>query len=69
MAGFPATTNSSGTSFVTTEPAPTADPSPITTPGNIVQLAPILAPFLTIVGGSLLHLPLEGGYLSFVNTV
>src|SRR5271157_1413362 len=49
-AGFPATTVLSGTSFVTTLPAPTMAFSPMVTPQRIVELVPIEAPFLTTVG-------------------
>jgi len=57
------------TSLVTTEPAPTLAPSPMVKLGRIVQFAPIVAPAFTTVGGSSLHFPLDGAYLSFVNTV
>ena len=40
-AGLPATIVHGGTSFVTTEPAPTTAPSPIVTPFKIIQLKPI----------------------------
>lgn len=40
LAGLPPTTAQSGTSFVTTEPAPTTTPSPMVMPGTIVTLAP-----------------------------
>ena len=39
----------SGTSLVTTAPAPTNAFLPIFIPGKMVALAPILAPFSTIV--------------------
>lgn len=39
-AGFPATTTWSGTSFVTTLPAPTVTPRPMVTPGRTMQLPP-----------------------------
>ena len=44
-AGFPATIVLSGTSLVTTEPAPTMALSPIVTLGKMVACAPIHAPF------------------------
>jgi len=46
-AGFPMTTAPGGTSLTTTDPAPTRAFSPMTIPGNIVEFAPIFAPFLT----------------------
>src|SRR5215510_4766172 len=46
-AGFPATTAPAGTSLVTTLPAPTVAPSPISTPQRMVALEPIDAPRLT----------------------
>src|SRR5574343_1411654 len=49
FAGFPTTVVSGGTSFVTTDPAPTTAFSPMITPQRIVLLAPIVAPFLTRV--------------------
>ena len=49
MAGFPATTASSGTSLVTTLPAPTKEFAPIIIPGSSVEFAPIFA-FFFIVG-------------------
>ena len=49
-AGLPATTAPSGTSFVTTLPAPTVARSPMTTPQRIVAPEPIEAPRLTVVG-------------------
>jgi len=41
LAGFPATIVQGGTSFVTTDPAPTIEPSPIVTPFKIIELKPI----------------------------
>ena len=43
LAGLPATTASSATSFVTTLPAPTKAFLPIRTAGRIVEFAPSLA--------------------------
>ena len=43
LAGLPATTVHGGTSFVTTEPAPTIAPSPIVTPFSIIAFIPIQA--------------------------
>jgi hypothetical protein len=40
LAGLPATHTLSGTSFVTTLPAPTVTPRPIVTPGRMMQLPP-----------------------------
>ena len=40
----------SGTSFVTTAPAPTIAPSPMVTPARIMAPLPIEAPRLTRVG-------------------
>lgn len=48
-AGLPQTTALGGTSFVTTEPAPTMAPSPMMIPGRMVAFAPMEAPFLTTV--------------------
>src|SRR5713226_1288144 len=48
-AGTPTTIAKSGTSRVTTAPAPTNAPSPIVTPASIVALLPIEARRLTIV--------------------
>ncbi|KAK1709760.1 hypothetical protein BDP67DRAFT_408423 [Colletotrichum lupini] len=39
-AGLPATATKSGTSFVTTLPAPTVTPLPMVTPGRTIQLPP-----------------------------
>ena len=50
FAGFPATTVLSGTSFVTTLPAPTMEFSPMVTPGRIVAAIPIHAFFLICIG-------------------
>src|SRR5947208_3668777 len=44
LAGTPATTTPGGTSFVTTDPAPTIAPGPITTPGRTTQWTPTNAP-------------------------
>src|SRR5688572_32580689 len=41
LAGFPATTQPEGTDLVTTEPAPTTQPSPISTPGMMRLLPPM----------------------------
>ena len=49
VAGFPVTTEKSGTFRVTTEPAPTIALSPIVIPGKIVAFAPIDAPFFMVV--------------------
>ncbi len=43
LAGFPATTESAGTSLVTTLQAPTIAPAPIVMPGMIKALAPMKA--------------------------
>lgn len=43
LAGFPATTEKSGTSFVTTLPAPTMAPFPIVTSFRMMALKPIQA--------------------------
>lgn len=45
-AGFPATTQLSSTSFVTTEPAPTTELTPMVTPESIMLPDPIQALFL-----------------------
>ena len=58
----------SATSLVTTEPAPTLAFSPMVKLGKIVEFAPMVEPLPTIVGGSSLHLPRDGAYLSFVKT-
>ena len=50
FAGFPATMELSGTSLVTTLPAPTIEFSPIVTPGRIVAAIPIHAFFLMWIG-------------------
>lgn len=39
-AGLPATTQSGGTSLVTTLPAPTTEPSPIVMPGSTITPPP-----------------------------
>src|SRR5439155_15152218 len=49
-AGFPATTVSAGTSFVSTLPAPTTARSPTVIPQSTVTLDPIDAPAFTSVG-------------------
>ncbi len=51
-AGFPTTVAPSGTSFVTTLPAPTNAFVPIVIPPNIVALDPIDAPVFTTTGKS-----------------
>lgn len=51
FAGFPATTQFSGTSFVTTEPAPITASFPIVTPDKIVEFEPIHT-FLPILIGA-----------------
>ena len=50
FAGFPATTQFLGISFVTTEPAPITELSPIVTPGKTIAPAPIhtLLPMLIL---------------------
>lgn len=53
LAGFPTTTVLGSTFFVTTAPEPTTAFSSIVTPGLIIALAPIHAPFFTRTG---LHL-------------
>src|SRR3989344_6763504 len=58
LAGFPATITLSGTSLVTTDPAPTMEFSPIVIPPSIVALAPMEAPFLTIVASGFQSLPI-----------
>ena len=45
LAGLPTTIQLGGTSFVTTDPAPISEFSPIDT-GNIVELLPMVTPFL-----------------------
>src|SRR5690348_10985051 len=50
-AGLPTTTACGGTERVTTAPAPTIAPVPISMPGRIVAFAPIEAPSWTIVRG------------------
>ena len=49
LAGLPNTTVLAGTSFVTTDPAPTNAPSPMVNPGRIVAFEPMLAPRRTKV--------------------
>src|SRR5437879_3450002 len=51
-AGFPATITPSGTSLVTTAPAPTIALAPIVTPGRITAPLPIAARRLTRIGSS-----------------
>lgn len=63
-AGLPYQTSYGGTSFVTTDPAPIKAPCPMVTPGKIVTLAPIEAPFLTRVSSQASFD--AGGRLSFV---
>jgi hypothetical protein len=48
-AGFPVTTTPGGTSCVTTAPAPTIAPWPISMPGRSVAFAPMDAPARTTV--------------------
>src|SRR5512143_277291 len=75
LAGTPTTTVLSGTSFVTTLPAPTIAFSPMVTPHRIVVLVPMEAPFFTRVGTtfqspSVCRRPspaVERGYLSLIN--
>lgn len=55
-AGTPAIKLYGGTSFVTTLPAATTEHSPIVTPGNIIDFAPIQQLSLIITG------ELIGGY-------
>ena len=50
LAGFPATIQYEGTSFVTTLFAPITAPSPIVRPGNIVTLSPTQTFFPIITG-------------------
>ena len=49
-AGFPATTTLSGTSFVTTLPAPTVTPLPMLTPWRTMQLPPNQQSSPTLIG-------------------
>src|SRR5207249_4532806 len=51
-AGTPATTAPSGTSLVTTAPAPTTAPSPIVTPGMMIAPVPMAARCFTRMGSS-----------------
>src|SRR5678809_1751260 len=67
-AGFPMTTAPGGTSLATTDPAPTRAFSPMTTPGRMVLLAPIFAPFLMTGPTSESLTPGESGYFALVNT-
>ena len=60
FAGFPATILLSGTSFVTTLPAPTIEFSPIVTPGSIVDEIPIHAFFLIWIGFAMVPLLFSG---------
>ncbi|MDN3649303.1 hypothetical protein QWZ13_10295 [Reinekea marina] len=57
----------SATSFVTTEPAPTIEFSPIVIPGNTVALAPMLAPFLIVIPRNLSGYCFDRGITSLVN--
>src|SRR5713101_5052219 len=57
LAGFPATIALSGTSRVTTLPAPTMAFSPMTTFERIVAPDPIDAPFLTSVASTFQSFP------------
>src|SRR5437764_14786025 len=50
LAGLPATTAPAGTFLVTTLPAPTVAPSPITIPQRIVAPEPMEAARLIVVG-------------------
>src|SRR5665647_3050569 len=56
----------SGTSLVTTEPAPTSASFPTVTPGKITQPAPREAPDFTLILRRT-QSPLTLGYLSLVN--
>ncbi len=49
LAGTPVATAPSGTSFVTTEPAPMTAPFPIRTPANIIAPTPSHASSSTII--------------------
>src|SRR5439155_22404308 len=51
-AGTPTTTAPSGTSLVTTAPAPTTAPSPMVTPGMMIAPVPMAARHLTRIGSS-----------------
>ena len=51
-AGLPATMQFGGTSLLTTAPAETTEFSPTVTPGKIVALIPIQAPFLITIGAT-----------------
>src|SRR5262249_16234461 len=70
LAGAPTANPLSGTSFVTTAPAPMRAYRPIVIPQMIVQLAPSVAPFFTSVG---FNSPIRGislrGLNTFVNTI
>lgn len=63
LAGLPATIVQGGTSFVTTEPSPTTDPSPIVTPLRTIDLAPIQTPVEIVIG--LLFVVFQSCFLSF----
>lgn len=60
LSGFPATMELSGTSLVTTLPAPTMEFSPIVTPGSIVDAIPIHAFFLIWIGFAYVALLFSG---------
>ncbi len=49
-AGFPATTTRSGTSLVTTEPAPIVTPLPMVIPGQMITPPPIQQSFPIVTG-------------------
>ena len=66
FAGLPATRVLGGTSFVTTDPAAIIAFSPIVIPQSIVELAPIDAPFFTVVGITFQPGLTARGFLSFV---
>src|SRR5437867_7022125 len=76
-AGLPTTTAFAGTSFVTTQPAPTIAFSPIVILDKIVAPEPIEAPLLTIVISTLQSPSLSSspppfvacGYLSLMVTL
>src|SRR3990167_9166164 len=72
LAGFSATTAKSGTSRVTTLPAPTIAYFPIVTPQRIVEPEPIVAPFLTRIPSNFQVFSrdfLAVGYRSLIKTV
>lgn len=68
MAGFPATIVLSGTSLVTTLPAPTMEFSPTVTPGRIVAPMPTHTFFLRTIGFACVAL-LFSGLKSWFNVV